>query len=706
MRIQQSMTKNWASEFEELNSLSEEERAVAIQILQEMSKEGSSQQLDDLRYTDFAEIPVDIHTFMHDRKYLGNALYDPEGRFTVFPYWELKLKEIFPSPTETRYNTIVFTGAIGLGKSTIAVICLLYMLYRLLCLKDPYLYYGMQPIDKISISLMNITLENAKGVALDKMNQMILASEWFMSHGKMSGTSNLNFTPDKHIELITASSNNQIIGRAIFANFTDEVNFGLTTDVERLKKKQKTLISQIDARMKSRFMRGTYLPTMNIIASSKNSEQSFLEDFINSKRINESKNTLIVDEPQWVVDSRKDSPVRFWVAVGNKFLANEVLPLDASESLVEEYRAKGYSMIHVPIGYRENFVENLDGALQDIAGIATASALKYISGMRWNECINDTIQNPFTKEIIEVGNAKDDKVQYSDFFDLSKVPSDLKSRPLYIHLDMSVSGDKTGIAGSWIKRKTAAASDDQSQSKSLFFRVAFAVSVKAPRGAQVSFEKNKNFIYWLRDNGFNVKKITADTYQSAAVLQDLKAHGFDCDIQSVDRLTGEGKNKICEPYHYLKTTIYDGRIEVFKQHQLTEEIVGLERLSDGHIDHTSEGINEKDVADALCGAIFEASKHAEEFAFDYGEDLETTLSVSNTAMDQRDQINQEFQAELQRMFDPFARIRKQQEEQNIKNSPSSNKAEGGQSSNEFVDFGFGKAQKVNTNYISQGIVVF
>ena len=710
MEIQQSMTKNWAAEFNELNNLSEAEKALAIQILQQMSEKGSSKQLEDLRYSDFDEIPVSIHTFMHDRKFLGNALYDPEGRFTIFPYWESKLEEIFPTPTETRYNTIVFTGAIGLGKSTIAVICLLYMLYRLLCLKDPYLYYGMQPIDKISISLMNITLENAKGVALDKMNQMILASEWFMSHGKMSGTTNLNFTPDKHIELITASSNNQVIGRALFANFTDEVNFGLTSDVEKLKKKQKTLISQVDARMKSRFMRGTYLPTMNIIASSKNSEQSFLEDFINSKKQNESKNTLIVDEPQWVVDSRKDSPIKFWVAVGNKFLANEVLPLDAPDILVEEYRAKGYSMIHVPIGYRENFVENLDGALQDIAGIATASSLKYISGMRWNECVNPDITNPFTKEIIEVGNAKEDKTQYSDYFDLSKVPSDLKSRPLYIHLDMSISGDKTGIAGAWIKRKKSAASDGQSQSKSLFFRAAFSVAVQAPRGAQISFEKNKNFIYWLRDNGFNVKKITADTYQSAAVLQDLTAHGFDCEVQSVDRLTGEGKNKICEPYHYFKTAIYDGRIEIYKTQLLTEEVVGLERLSDGHIDHTTEGINSKDISDALCGSIFEASKHADEFAFDYGEDIDTTLTVSGEFSDQLDQINQEFQAELQRMFDPFTRIKQQQEQEAIKNKASSNtdksKTEEKPDNSGFVDFGFGKAQKVNTNYISQGIVLF
>ena len=119
-------------------------------------------------------------------------------------------------------NGIVAHNSIGIGKSTCAVVCQLYMLYRLLCLKDPYLYYGMQPIDKITISLMNITIENAKGVALDKLNQLILSSDWFMSHGEMHGTTNMIFVPDKHIEFVCASSNNQIIGRALFCNFSDK----------------------------------------------------------------------------------------------------------------------------------------------------------------------------------------------------------------------------------------------------------------------------------------------------------------------------------------------------------------------------------------------------------------------------------------------------------------------------------------------------
>lgn len=613
-----------------LEGLSEQEKAAVLKILDEYSKDGSSKLLSELEWADWDEIPVDIDTFLHERKYLGNALYDRDGVYTLFPYWEEKLKEIFPTNTTTRYNTIILTGAIGLGKSTIAVICLLYLLYRLLCLKDPYLYYGMQPIDKLSISLMNITIENAKGVALDKMNQMILASEWFMAHGEMAGISNLEYRPNKHIELITASSNNQVIGRAIFANFTDEVNFGLTNDVEKLKKKQKQLISQIDARMKSRFMRGTYLPTLNIIASSKNSDQSFLEDYIDNKRKHESKTTLIVDEPQWVVDSRKDTPEHFFVAIGNKFLANEMIPLGSTKDEINDYRARGYSILEVPMGYYESFMDNIDGALTDIAGIATASSLKYISGVRWNEIKTDTYQNPFMMEVIEVGNGPDDFAQYSDFFDLTRVTPQLRSRPLFIHLDMSMSGDKTGIAGVYIAGKRPKV-EGQDSSKEMFYRVAFNVSIKAPKGYEISFDKNRAFIRWLKQQGFKIKGVSADTFQSAQLAQQLVADGFDFKSISVDRLDGETKTQL--QYAYLKSTIYDKRLLVYKDCDfLTEEILGLERESDGHIQHPEQGTQgSKDAIDAVCGALWNANLHADEYAYDFGEDLSLFMQYSQEA---------------------------------------------------------------------------
>lgn len=804
-----------------LKNLSDEERKIALKVLQELY-EGNTSSYDNLRYNDFAEIPVDIDTFLHEKQYLGNALYDADGRFTVFPYWEEKLKDIFPTNTETAYNTIVLTGAIGLGKSTIAVICLLYLLYRLLCLKDPYLYYGLQPIDKITISLMNITIENAKGVALDKMNQMILSSTWFMAHGKMSGVTNLSYEPEKHIELITASSNNQVIGRAIFANFSDEVNWGITSDTEKLKRKYKQLVSQIDARMKSRFLRGTYLPTLNIIASSKNNEQSFLEDFISTKRKNESTNTLIVDEPQWVVDSRKDSPIKFPVAIGNKHLSNELLPLESSPVLLDEYRSKGYSIIMVPIGYLENFQENIDGALMDIAGIATSSATKYISGKRWNEVKVDSYSNPFTKEIIETGTAKEDTSQYSDFFDIDKIPPEIRKKPLYIHLDMSIKGDKTGIAGVTCmgKRPTI---EGNNASKDMFYRLLFHVSIKAPKGYEISFEKNRTFIRWLKSEGFNIKGVSSDSFQSAALQQQLISDGFNFKIISVDRLDPETKQ--CLPYAYFKSTIYDRRIEIYKQSSfLTEEVLGLEREGDGHINHPEGGTqgcftgdtkirlvdgrsltfleiikefnenkinyvysfnestqkiepkpiinawctqknapimkvvldngeeirctlnhkfmnrdgsyteakdlkpldsmmplytkisqkiayieflnefedvyditvqdnhnfaldagvfvhNSKDAADAFCGALYHASQHAEEFAFEYGEDLNATLNINSSDNAFQQQVVIDLEKELNNMF-------------------------GGNIKNNSKDFGMGKAQEVPLKNIMDGIIVF
>lgn len=204
-----------------LSSLSEQEKRELSKILSDLSK-GKTESYDDLKYADYEEIPTDIETFLTDKQYLGNGLIDPDGRFTVFPYWVETLKKIFPDNLTTRYNTLILTGAIGLGKSFEAVLCMLYLLYRMLCLKDPYTYYGLQPIDKITFSLINVTIDAAKGVAWDKLQQLVQSSPWFMEHGTISGRSEIVWKPSKRIELIIGSNNNSVIGRAVFANFTDK----------------------------------------------------------------------------------------------------------------------------------------------------------------------------------------------------------------------------------------------------------------------------------------------------------------------------------------------------------------------------------------------------------------------------------------------------------------------------------------------------
>jgi len=268
----------------------------------------------------------------------------------------------------------------------------------------------------------------------------------------------------------------------------------------------------------------------------------------------------------------------------------------------------------------------------------------------------------------------------------------LLSRPLYIHLDLSESGDKTGIAGTWIMGKKPH-QEGVPDSKELYYRLAFHCSVKAPKGHNISFEKNRQFIYWLREQGFAIKGVSTDTFQSFDTGQMLTAKGFNYETISVDRVDAD---HICKPYLTLKNAIYEERLEIYESKLLTEELIGLERNNNGKIDHGPSGINSKDSADALCGSIYNASKHAEEFAFEYGEDLETTIEVSSakTYLDQK-QIEIELEQMLNELHDPLKDIAKEQTQKDLR-------------SQGFLNFGMGAAQQLRGNdpfYISNGIII-
>ena len=519
-----------------LDNLSEQEKKEVLRILQQLST-GDNSSYNALLQEDYDEVPVDIETFLRDPKYLGRGITSEEGKFMVFPYWVATLKNIFPDPLKpAKYNTVALTGGIGLGKSFVAVVILLYELYRMLCLKNPYTYFGVMESDLITFAVMNTTLEASKGVAWDKLQQLLQSSEWFMNHGTISGRDYQEWMPPKGIELIAGSRVNHIRGKAIFCAFLDEISFQPNMDVEIQKAKAKELVSEVVNRMQSRFMKGEHNPTILTIASSKRTEQSFMEVFIQQRKDLDSKSTLIIDEPQWVIRTDKDSDKKFKVAVGNKFLTSEVIPLTATEQDIKLYRDRGFNVLDVPMGYYEQFVEDTDKALQDIAGMSTTNSSRYISGVRLKEIKNENLKNPFVQDVIEVGNGLDDTAQYYDFFNLENIPQGMKEKPLYIHLDMSISGDKTGIAGVWIKGSKPR-QEGEPEGKEGLYQLAFSVSVKAPKGHQVSFEKNRQFLYWLKEQGFNIKGVSSDTFQSYDLLQAIQSRGFNTEIISVDRLT-------------------------------------------------------------------------------------------------------------------------------------------------------------------------
>lgn len=107
----------------------------------------------------------------------------------------------------------------------------------------------------------------------------------------------------------------------------------------------------------------------------------------------------------------------------------------------------------------------------------------------------------------------------------------------------------------------------------------------------------------MRNQGLLIKGVSCDTFQSAQIQQQLAADGFDVTAISVDRL--DSQTKQCLPYAAFKSAIYDKRLKVYRKCDLlTEEVIGLERESDGHINHPEGGTQgSKDSADAVCGAL-------------------------------------------------------------------------------------------------------
>ena len=203
-----------------LADLSPQEREVAIKMLKEISA-GKSDTFEQLKYADYEEIPVDIETFVDNNKYLGNAWHDNEGKSKLYPYWRRELHKIFPNNLDTAFNNAIFSGSRGRGKSEIAVLVASYLLYRVLCLKDPIGFFRLKPTEKIVFAFMNIKLALAEEIGISKFQNTLQSSPWFLAHGELEGRTKKIWVPRKYngqevIDIKIGSQADDLIGLPIY----------------------------------------------------------------------------------------------------------------------------------------------------------------------------------------------------------------------------------------------------------------------------------------------------------------------------------------------------------------------------------------------------------------------------------------------------------------------------------------------------------
>lgn len=582
------------NEFDDvMKTLSEDEILMLETILSQVSKTGSSKALDELWEKDYEEMPVDIYTFITDKRFLGETFVTEEGKVLVYPYWIEFLKKIF-TPGCGIFECAL-SGAIGIGKSTIACIGLSYILHRLLCLKDPARFYKLTKGSRIGIALINLSMSASYGVGYAKLQSMLKLSPWFLERGELRGLKDKTYYPGKNIDIVVGSKMEHFIGRDIFAAFLDEMDYMKGADVELENNKVMKLYTTIKRRIESRYMqKGGNLPGMLFLVSSKRSSADFLENYIKS---NLGKPYLAVaDEPVWVVKAQNGMYCgeTFRVAVGNKFLKSKVLGADEDS---KKYEEMGQRVINVPIEYTEAFRLDINSAMMDIAGIALDSNSKFIDYERLSKCYKDYLHNPFKVERVVL--SFDDDTAIKDYLDMGLFSVLNRNLNYYIHWDTSKRGDCTGLAMTTVeggKSVRRLSNGTVTTEYDVIHKLVFGVKITPIQGQEIPFYKIREFIYWLRDEmGFKINAITCDSYQSVDTIQQFKLRGFNSYTQSVDRTMA--------PYNAFRNAINEGRFITPYIQELESDCLDIEydAIRD-KVDHSTNGA--KDLSDAVAGSIY------------------------------------------------------------------------------------------------------
>jgi hypothetical protein len=145
--------------------------------------------LEVLKENHFVEKPVDAKTFVESPDYLGQPplskiQYEIVEAMSQI-YRKEDLEELYGSVEGARYytkytkNEIILQLGKGSGKDFVSTVACAYTVYKLLCLKDPAVYYGKPAGDAIDIINVAINAQQAKNVFFKGFKSKIERSPWF-----------------------------------------------------------------------------------------------------------------------------------------------------------------------------------------------------------------------------------------------------------------------------------------------------------------------------------------------------------------------------------------------------------------------------------------------------------------------------------------------------------------------------------------------
>lgn len=585
------------------------------EIVKTMTKEDTKKLYDTYsKLGGYSETPPTIEEFITNDFYLGKSL--DNGR-AVYPYWKKILVDIFPTPffESNKYKVLMFSGGTGIGKSTVASIIQLYDLARTLCLSSPQEKFRLPKSAKIYFMMTNSTLENAETINLDPMISLIRDSAFFRSKFSTDQRKNMFIN---NIDLGVISRKRSLVGKNVLSAQSDEIN------VEVTKGGSKELVIEMYNRINSRFiLPGNQWPGHYCLISSAATESSLINTLMENDA--EKSDVLVISAPRFEVKGHLGSYCgeEFDIFIGD--YQSDPFIISTEEERVRAKRLDSTKIRSCPIEHKYEFETDIYAGIRDVLGMAVSDVRTF---MPFKDKIGSSLQLTRLCELDEVTISSDDDGKLINFFNKDILDSFKPGSQKVIGIDVAISGDRLGIAMAHIHelRDLEHFNPEQQQlesSSEQVYWVDFAIGVKPPKGQQLPLYKIREFVYDLKKAGVNVSLIVMDTFQSYDMMQIFKKQGFDALLHSVDRKK--------DAYQMYRNCINENRIKQPNNQILFKELTYLQE-DEKKVDHPDSNpdgtIGSKDIADAVCNALYMCHEKLEYNPFEDGRFRDELLEAS------------------------------------------------------------------------------
>jgi hypothetical protein len=565
--------------------------------------------LEVLKENQFDEIPVDAKTFVESADYLGQPQlsliqYEIVEAMSQI-YRKEELQEIFGSVAGAQYfdkytkNEIILQLGKGSGKDFVSTVACAYIVYKLLCLKDPARYYGKPSGDAIDIINVAINAQQAKNVFFKGFKTKIEKSPWFA--GKYNAKAD-SIEFDKSITVYSGHSERESHeGLNLLLAVLDEIS-GFASEVGTGNEQGKTaenIYKAFRGSVDSRF------PDLGkvVLLSFPRYQGDFIskryEDVIAEKETIEKKHLFIMNEDLPHDDPNNQFEIAWEEDTILSYKVPKVLALKKTTWDVNPTRKID--------DFKLAFYTDLGDAMMRFACTPTFASDAFFKDKAKLEKVM-TLRNP-------VDNFRR--------FDESFKPDPEKI--YYIHADLAQKHDKCAVAiahvDKWVNIQVI---KDYEQVAPMV--IVDAVAWWEPKAeGPVNLSEVKQWIINLRRQGFNIGVVSFDRWQSFDIQQELKAVGIKTDTVSVAK----------KHYEDLAMMIYEERVAIPRIPLLLEEMSELKIMKNTRVDHPRK--KSKDLADAVCGAVFGAISHTPKDS-NHEIEIHTWSTSARLAEKQRDMV--------------------------------------------------------------------